>query len=348
VPGANRRGMYAMVAAALALTACSHPAAAPPPPPPSTTATPTPTPKPTPKPKPKPRPRPAPVQPLTGRPGVARGPVFAVKIDNTPPGRPQFGLERADIVYVEQVEGGATRLVAVFNSTYPATVGPVRSVRNTDPELLSAYGNAGLVFSGGAGGPLATLHRSPLRDLAGAGVYSRNRSRHAPYNLVANLGALATRSPGVARPTDVGFTWSAAPPARARHAIRVGTTVGLVGFSFRFNPRNGRWVLLDGAAHRRTASGAEITTPNVVIQLCPVSIDRTDVDVLGNPSKYTHTVGQGPVFILRDGRVIAGTWVRSKAGGKTRYVDANRHDIPLRPGGAWVLLAASSAPVKIS
>jgi Protein of unknown function (DUF3048) N-terminal domain/Protein of unknown function (DUF3048) C-terminal domain len=348
VPGANRRGIFAAVATAVALTACSHPAAAPPPPPPSSTATPTPTPTPTPaKPKPKPRPAPA-VNPLTGRPGVPKGPVFAVKIDNTAPGRPQFGLERADVVYVEQVEGGATRLVAVYGSTYPAKVGPVRSVRNTDPELLSAYGRAGLVFSGGAGGPLATLHRSTLRDLSGAGVYSRDGSRHAPYNLVANLGSLAARAPGVARPTDVGFTWAPAAPPRAKRAIRVTTAVGLVGFSFRFDPRTGRWVLLDGAAHRKSASGAEITTANVVIQLCPVSVDRTDVDVLGNPSRYTHTVGQGPVFILRDGRVIAGTWVRHKAGGKTRYVDANRHDIPLKPGGAWVLLAASSAPVRTS
>jgi hypothetical protein len=337
----------ALLAGVVGLVGCSHPAppAAPPPTPPPTTALASPT-----SPPPRPAPKPPAVNPLTGRPGVPRGPVLAVKIDNTSAGRPQIGLDAADVVYVEQVEGGATRLVAVYASRYPARVGPVRSVRNGDPELLSAYGRAGLVFSGGAGRPLATLHRSALRDLSGAGVYSRDLSRHAPYNLIAALSRLAGRVPTIARPRDVGFRWAVTDPrlAGARHAARVSAEVGRVTLSFGFDPRTHRWVEIIDGRHVRAASGAEISTPNVIVQMCRVTTDRTDVDVNGAPSALTHTVGSGPVVVFRDGRAISGTWVRPKAGAPTRYLDRSGKEITLRTGGAWVLLSATGSSPRIS
>jgi hypothetical protein len=335
----------ALLAGAVGLAGCSHPApaAAPPPSPPPTTTLAAPT-----TPAPVPRPRPPVTNPLTGRPGVPRGPVLAVKIDNTAAGRPQIGLEAADVVYVEQVEGGATRLVAVYASRYPGRVGPVRSVRNGDPELLSAYGRAGLVFSGGAGRPLATLHRSALRDLSGAGGYSRDRSRPAPYNLVAALSGLAGRLPAIARVRDVGFRWGDTDPrlAGARHALRMTAVVGRIPVSFGFDPRTHRWVETIGGRHVRAASGAEISTPNVIVQFCRVTVDRTDVDVLGSPSAYTHTVGSGPVVVFRDGRAITGTWARARPGAPTRYLDRAGKDITLHTGGAWVLLAATGSTLR--
>jgi hypothetical protein len=344
--GSGRRAVPVLVVVAVGLAACSHPAppaAAPSPPPTSTLAAPT-----TSAPPPAAAPKPPAVNPLTGRGPVPRGPVLAVKIDNTAAGRPQIGLDAADVVYVEQVEGGATRLVAVFGTRYPARVGPVRSVRNGDPELLSGYGPAGLVFSGGAGRPLATLHRSALHDLSGAGVYSRDRGRHAPYNLVAALSWLAGQVPAVARPRDVGFEWANTDPrlAGARHVLRMTATVGRVPVSFGFDPRTHRWDEIIGGQHVRAASGAEVSTPNVIVQFCRVTVDRTDVDVLGSPSAYTHTVGSGPVVVFRDGRAITGTWVRPKAGAPTRYLDSAGKDITLRTGGAWVLLAAAGSPLR--
>jgi hypothetical protein len=95
---------------------------------------PTPTPSPTPEPPPptpEPPPPPPPTDPLTGG-DVVDGPVIAVKIDNTSSGLPQYGVSDADIVYVEQVEGGLTRLMAIFHTTLPGEVGAVRSVRSTD------------------------------------------------------------------------------------------------------------------------------------------------------------------------------------------------------------------------
>jgi hypothetical protein len=151
-------GSATAIGVLVALVACSgggSPAAAP-----SPTASPTATPSPTPSRRPAPKPVPPRVNPLTGLPGIPNRPVIVVKIDDTPSGRPQLGLESADIVYVEQVEGGATRLAAVFASRQPGTVGPVRSVRNMEPELLGAYGRPALAYSGGAAGPVARLRGS--------------------------------------------------------------------------------------------------------------------------------------------------------------------------------------------
>ena len=197
----------------------SNQAAAPSPttasPTPSPTRSPTPSPTPTPKPKPKPA-----VNPLTGLRGVPTQPVVVVKIDDTANGRPQIGLESADVVYVEQVEAGLTRLAAVFASRHPTVVGPVRSVRNADPELLATYGRPALAYSGGAAGPVGVLRRSPVLDAGPqrvGGAYRRlGGARHAPYNLVVDTSRVAAAAVGATSVRDIGLRWSATDPALAK------------------------------------------------------------------------------------------------------------------------------------
>jgi Protein of unknown function (DUF3048) N-terminal domain/Protein of unknown function (DUF3048) C-terminal domain len=284
--------------------------------------------------------------------GVPRQPVVVVKIDDTASGRPQIGLESADIVYVEQVEAGLTRLAAVFASRQPARVGPVRSVRNADPELLATYGHPALAYSGGAAEPVGRLRRSPVIDAGPrrvAGAYRRLGSRRTPYNLVVDTGAIAAsvRGRGTAA-RDIGLRWSRTSPklAHARRVSAVTVPVGRTPVRFRWSARVHAWVLLntDGSV-RRTASGRPVTTPNLVVPFSRARADRTDVDVLGNPSVYTSTVGSGRLLVFRDGRVLEGRWSRARAAGPTAYLDSRRQPVPLAPGGAWVLLAAPGAPV---
>jgi hypothetical protein len=318
-----------------------------------TTASPTPSRTPSSTPTPTPKPRPPAVNPLTGLPGVPRQPVVVVKIDDTASGRPQIGLESADLVYVEQVEAGLTRLAAVFASRHPSEVGPVRSVRNADPELLATYGHPALAYSGGAAGPVGTLRRSPVLDAGPQRVgaaYRRLGSRSAPYNLVVDTNRIAAAVRGHASaPRDIGLRWSTAAPAlaKARKVSSVSVTVGRTAVRFRWSGPARAWLQLnaDGSV-RRTASGRAIATPNLVVPFSPAHIDRTDVDVVGNPSVYTSTIGAGRLLVFRDGRVLGGRWSRSRAGGPTAYLDAARKPIPLRPGGAWVLLAATGAAVS--
>jgi hypothetical protein len=256
-------------------------------------------------------------------------------------------IDKADVVYVEQVEGGLTRLLAVYAANKP-TVASVRSVRFADPELLGAYGRITFVASGGAPEVLAALDHSVLHgdinDRGGPG-FSR-MGCCAPYNLAADLAAISQAVPG--DPVkDVGFTWGAlsAGAASAPAVPALNTVVGGTAVGFVWDAGLNRWVRVINGRRQATADNVPVATPNVIVQFCDVQVDPRDVDVAGNPSSYTHSIGSGPVAVFRDGRRIDGTWTRADQTSPTSYVDAAGQPIPLAPGGAWVVLVAKGAPL---
>lgn len=289
------------------------------------------------------------VNPLNGTAGAASEAVFGVKIDDTSAARPQIGISSADIVYVEQVEGGLTRLMAVFATALPAQVGPVRSVRASDTQILGQYGRVGLAFSGGAPPQLAIVAGANVVD-ASAGVnpqfYSRSGTRPAPYNLMLDLPAMAAAVP-VEGARSVGLLWGtypglAASPSGSQLSVPVGTT----GVDFRFDPASGRYVrFIDGLA-QFDANGPVVSTANVIVLFCQVGPDGVGADVNGSPTIGTSTIGSGPAAIFRDGHRVDGVWSRSTAESGTTLTDAMGRTIRLAPGGAWVVLAASGAPLS--
>ena len=80
--------------------------------------------------------------PLSGRPideETSRRAAVSIKVDNSPQGRPQSGLEKADLIFEEKVEGGVTRFIAIYQSQESELVGPIRSLRTTDRPVVSAF-----------------------------------------------------------------------------------------------------------------------------------------------------------------------------------------------------------------
>ena len=306
----------------------------------------TPAPEPTPEPTPEPPPPPAPpaVDPMTGGAPMLT-PVVAAKIDNTASGQPQYGLAVADIVYVEEVEAGLTRLLAVFHTVLPDEVGPVRSVRTTDGEILSGYGIPILAFSGGAGGPLAALQRSGAIDGSGvSGVYWRSGAARAPYNLHANLAQLAASIPGWTAPKDLGMVFAAtdgrveaAPPAD-------GVTAKFPTIRQTFTYADGRYRVGRNGDPLSDAEGTPVVADNVLVQNVQSEPDGT-VDSVGSPSYVSHTVGNGTFSLYRDGHVLTGTWNRPAADQPTSYLDAAGVPVPFKPGRTWVVLATPSTTV---
>lgn len=127
--------------------------------------------------------------PFTGRPGSKPAPVLAVKIDNVAPARPPTGLADADLVDVEPVEAGLSRLMAIFSSRLTETVGPIRSACETDLRLLRQFGEPALAFSGAQTKLLDVIADAPVHDVspdAAGGAYFRSASRSAPHNLYAS------------------------------------------------------------------------------------------------------------------------------------------------------------------
>jgi hypothetical protein len=304
----------------------------------------------TPKSKPKPTPKPTglTINPLTGLGAPPKGPIVAVKIDDTANGRPQVGLDKADIVYIEQVEGGLTRMIAVFGTNKPL-VEPVRSVRASDSELLTQYGKIAVVASGGGGQSLPTLDASGLvgviNDRGGPG-FGRDESRPAPYNLSSDLSRVSS-GVNAGGPRDVGFRWGATDPrvARAPYGLAVSTVVGGTPVTFFWNSGIGRYIRTVGGQQLGTASGSPIATPNVIVQFCAVTPDYADVDVAGNVSQHTSTIGTGRAVLFRNGHRIEGKWIRTSRNGPTVFTDSAGKSLLLAPGGAYVLLAANGAPV---
>ncbi|MFJ7152592.1 DUF3048 domain-containing protein [Streptomyces sp. NPDC100445] len=259
------------------------------------------------------------------------GPPLAVKIDNAPAARPQTGLETADVVYAEQVEGGLSRLMAVYATRLPRTVGPVRSARESDLELLRQFRRPVLAFSGAQHALLPLIDRAPLRaeppDEA-PGAYHRDTGRAAPHNLYLRPAALLRTAPGTAALTT-GFRYGPAPsggtPAPSR-TVRYPAA----RFTFTWSAARGSWrVTMDG-----TPAGTAPAT--VVVQHVRVRTSRYH-DALGNHTPYTATVGSGRAEVLRDGRAFEAHWSRPTAAAGTAFTAPDGSRLDFAAGQVWVV-----------
>jgi hypothetical protein len=299
------------------------------------------------------KPAPPPLKnPYTGIGGVPKTPTISVKIDDTAPGRPQRGIDGADIVYIEAVEGGLTRLAAIFG-TYKPMVGYVRSTRPSDPDLLLQFGKITAAYSGGAHDALPLMRRSGLKSWsndAGAPYFSR-ASRASDYiNLVLNLTKVA-KATHSALPKSIGWTFS--PSLSGLPAVKgafVRTTVtgsyaSGTAVEFRYDRALKKYVRYIDGVRQVAADGKPITATNVIVQSCRVVAHRQDTDVNGNPSQFTYTVGSGAVSVFRQGVRINGKWSRPRTSAGTVLRTAAGKPLPLDPGNTWVVLIRNGVPV---
>jgi len=284
--------------------------------------------------------------PLTGRPdpsGVAHHrAALAVKIENTPDARPQAGLDTADVVYEEQVEGGITRFWAVFNSVSPGDVGPIRSVRAMDPNIVTPLGGIA-AYSGGTLPNETLIRQAPVTwvDQTNAGpAFYRTSTRAAPHNLYAHAARLWERP---ARPVPP-------PPlfhyrdAVAAHRGTSATTVTL-GFAppynvtYTYRAATHTWMRSYGTTPHRAASGRPLAPTNVIIQFVTYG-GGGDAQLLGDAPNQA-------AWVLRDGTLITGRWAKPDPATPTQFTDPSGAPIALRPGPTWVELLPAGASVRV-
>ena len=288
--------------------------------------------------------------PLTGLPAdparAARA-ALVVKIDNAPKARPQAGINDADIVVEEGVEGGVTRYFTLFHSKDTPAVGPVRSARSTDllvahqlGKPLFAYSGANQVFEG-------LIAKAPLVNV-GVGryptAYHREPGRASPYNLFSDtksLFALAgddTTAPpplfyyrpaGEAPPTAGS---EPAPKVQAVWKLNITTTVVYAWDEASKTFRK----TTDGAPHL-DAAGVQVAPENVVFQV--VGYHDTGLrDRSGAVVPEAELIGEGDVWVLTGGRLIKGHWSRPSDDRTTAYTLPSGDPIRLTPGRTWVEL----------
>ncbi|MEU2296471.1 DUF3048 domain-containing protein [Streptomyces antibioticus] len=290
-----------------------------------------------PSPNPTPLPTGTPTATATETPAV--GPVLAVKIDNAPAARPHTGLDAADIVYVEQVEGGLSRLMAVYASAVPKSVGPVRSARESDLELLGQFREPVLAFSGAQGKLLPLIDRAPVDPVTPSdvsGAYYRGTSRAAPHNLYLRPARLLPTPPGPAGLTT-GFRYGPAPGGGTPKATRT-VRYPAARFTFTWSERQDRWLVAMDGRPAVTTDGKRLGPATVVVQY--VTVRRSGFqDFLGNNTPYTETVGSGRAEVLRGGRSYDVRWTRPSALDGTTFTGGDGTPVDFAEGQVWVVYA---------
>ena len=290
-----------------------------------------------------------PINSLSGRSGND-GPILAVKIDDTAQAHPQAGLEDADIVYIEQVEGGLTRLAAIFSSTIPKVIGPVRSARISDIEILEQFGRVAFAYSGAQKKLLPVIAQANLINLGAQRqsplIYSTDPLRRSPtammlqaQDLMANV---AEEKLPIAISKSVGWNFGEKPDT--------GTAVSAVKVSWPAHSYNATWSSLENRwllSHRDkpnlSASGVHLGPTTFVIQLISIT-DSIYRDKVGGVTPYSETVGAGKGFVMRDGLAIAAKWSRPSGDQGTTWTTTSGDEIKFAAGQVWIALT-DKAPV---
>jgi hypothetical protein len=289
-----------------------------------------------------------PIVPLTGRPGEGPArPALVVKIDNAPKARPQAGINLADIVVEEAVEGGITRLFTVFHSQDPPVIGPVRSARSTDIALAAVLNRPLFAYSGANSVFLKLISEAPMVDIgvnAVPGAYRRERGRPALYDLFSSSAALFGAAPPGSGPPPPIFEYGPAvapgKPAQGVHLEFRGRVVTLV--DWQWDAAKAGWVRTQNGTAHVDASGVQVTATNVVVQVVPYE-DTGIRDQSGEPVPEAKLVGEGRALVFRDGMVFEGKWKRESAEAVTKFTSADGQPLTLNPGQTWVELARADA-----
>lgn len=287
---------------------------------------------------------------LSGRVGTD-GPVLVVKIDDTSQAHPQIGLDDADVVYIEQVEGGLTRLAAVFSSVIPANIGPVRSARISDIDILAQYGHVAFAYSGAQSKLLPVIHAANVQDLGAqresSTIYVRDETRYAPVNLVLRADLLMAKLKEESVPIDVsknmGWNFALAAPLGGNPIVSVQLKWPANSYTATWSSTQSRWLLFQNGKPDLAADGMHLGPTTLAIQMVSITPSAYH-DKFGGVTPFSATVGQGDGFILRDGNSYPAKWSRPKPTSGTTWTQIDGSPLPFAPGQIWVALT-NTAPV---
>ena len=292
-----------------------------------------------------------PTAPLTGLPvadpAVLARPAMAVKMDNHPQARPHAGLNQADVV-IEEIVEGITRFFAVFHSTDAAPIGPIRSARTTDVDLLNQLNQPLFVWSGGNRGVVNAIGGANAISIAhgqGPGYYrDQERRRRADLeHTLMNEGTavlytaalpLQGTPPQMFQYLAPGETFEGAPSASD------SAKMNSVPVTWTWDPAQSLWIRSEYNEPHVDVSGAPISTNNVIFQF--VDYRRSSADP-GSPEAVT--VGNGEAWIFSAGKWIRAHWDRPAADAPATYTDESGNPVKLTPGRTWIELAEAGDTV---
>ena len=285
----------------------------------------------------------APVMPLTGLPiedqAKANRPALVVKIDNHPDAVPQSGLNETDIVYEENVESW-TRFAAVFQSQDADPVGPIRSGRTQDIDLLGSLNKPLFGWSGGNGNVTAAIRASDLVELSptstGNHGFYRSTDRKAPHNLYNDTASFYEFTPVYAGPPPQQFTYRAEGEAfNGEPASGVDLAMdGGLKVNWTWDAATSSYLRSQRGKPHNDAELGQLNSKNVVV--LEVEYQPSPADAR---SPEAQTIGTGTAYVFTGGVLVRGTWTRGDRLASFQLADENGTVIALTPGRTWIELA---------
>lgn len=286
-------------------------------------------------------------------------PALAIKIENSTAARPQAGLEAADIVYEELAEGGITRFMAVYHCSDASRVGPVRSARSVDPDILLEYAPVLFGYSGAnevvLGKVKSTKGVIDLRHGAHGAAYERVKGRRAPHNLFTSTEKLRALSDAKGAPRT-GLTFRpdpAAPPAApspgAPPPPGTAVTFSFAGgeqVRYAYDPGSNTYLRFHGQTPHTAEKGEQLRATNVIVLKVKVQIGALR-DAAGNTSPEITVTGEGDALLLTGANAVGGRWRRAALSDRTELVDGTGAPLQLSPGNTWIHLVPEDRPVAV-
>jgi hypothetical protein len=289
----------------------------------------------------------APLRGTTVPAGSLTNASIAAKIDNHPDARPQVGLERTDLLFEELVEGGLTRYVAVWQSDIPDLLGPVRSIRPMDPNIISPLGGI-VCYSGGQERFVALMRKTPVYNAIHgqpdtASTFFRTPTKKAPHNVLVKAKELLAQHTSIPAPAQ---QFAFALDQSSSTAAKDGKPTGVINYRFS-SIMSGSWTW-DAAAKaflRKQAgvvdtdsAGAQLKATNVVAMRVPVTDDQN--------VPRTEMLGGGEAWVSSGGATVHARWEKPSATDPIRLIDDSGVTIRLAPGNSWIELVPLAGAVE--
>jgi hypothetical protein len=306
--------------------------------------------------------------PLTGLPWTrdptqVTRPALVVKVSNADgsraafQARPQAGINEADVVMEVLTEGGVTRFVTIFHSTDAEEVGPVRSFRTTELDIVPALGKPLFAYSGANRDFLQRLRESGRVVDVGidnaTGAYRRVEGRGHDQSLMTSTPALYAAGEGSdATAPPQWFAYRADPdasPGAGAHPVAgvsylFGGGAGAVPVEHNWDGRG--WARIQKDTPHVDTAGVQVAPANVIVQFVEYRSTGA-VDTSGSAVPQGQVIGDGLAWVFTNGQLVEGRWWKPDPGAVTTFTDANEQPIGLTPGRTWMALAPpGSAAVR--
>ena len=271
--------------------------------------------------------------------------ILVVKIDDTNAAHPQIGIEDADLVYVEQVEGGLTRLAAIYTSKLPPLIGPIRSARISDIELLAQFGRVGFAYSGAQSKMRPVIAAANLENLSAErnppSIYGKDPNRPGPVDMILKPDLLLERANAnpkirIETATASVFAFGDAPKSETNTAI-AKVSWPSAKYELRWDSTSDKWLIYFNEKPNMAANGEHLYADTAIIQIVSITPSIYG-DKFGEITPFSKTTGSGKAVMLRDGFRYQISWQRNLETDVTTWKSANGGIANFKPGRTWIFL----------